>query len=300
MAFNVEISFTGICAFIPNQDSTRDVKMCVALPDVRGEKSLENPNFVRPPASSFARKRLKRHMGFMNFSPADLSAVDAGKVSDDLVGTWLLDKHRVVIKASGAPNPYENHAPLADLGKVAPGLNVDTDLVSETPRSVVAQVLIDQGLLNGASNLGSWTFPTTLSGGSPEARAIASEVVLSLKDLDKFSLQCTSIIGDTTKDRTWEFHRNSGTVKIVIANLCDENPLRWPTTKEEAEPDEDFELYYELLFNAFDRFSLQGKLLGLSLPIPFPATGAAAGNGQGVNCVPAQTGPVSYNVDHLR
>lgn len=301
MSFNVEISFSGICAFVPNQDQDREVKMLVVLPDGRGRPSAIGSG-VELATAFFSKKEIKRHTGYVSFSPADLSGADRSKIADDLTGVWLLDRHRIVLSSSGASNPYKEDVPIADLGEVVPEFGVETSLVGPTPSGVVAQVLIDQGSLEGVESPTSWTFPTSFTGGLPEARAFTHEVILKLNDLEEFALKCTSMDGEPAKDRMWQFHRDSGTVKIVIANLCDDNPLRWPTTKSEVPPDEDFELYYEFLFNAFDKARILGRLKGLRLPIPHPEVddAAGAGNGQGVNCVPTKTSPVSYNSDDSR
>lgn len=294
MAFSVRITFTGICLFVPNSRADARAKMCVVLPDGRGVVDRGDGTVALQASAStiVSSQPLRRHMAFMTLQARDL--VGGGGLSERLLGLCYLEGHRVVLRARGGSSTMTSDLrTIADLSQAIPQYRFDPMIVSANPRTAVAQILIDRGTLQGGTPLDSWVFPNTISQGEPVSGPLSHEVHLDLRDLDSFALVAQPFSGGP--DVVWEFAPPNGSgVAITIANLCDDNPLRWPIPRPRPLPDEDFQWYYEMLEQG-EKERLATNVKGLPLPIPHPAQGS--GNGQGINCVPGRTAPIDYNLD---
>ncbi|HEX3526765.1 MAG TPA: hypothetical protein VH988_06840 [Thermoanaerobaculia bacterium] len=287
MGFTLKLSFTGVCTYIPNSDAGK-VRMCVVLPDGRSEKIAAG--------QAIDKTDLKRHIGFITFPLRNLSGVTN---SSDAMGVWYLDRHRIILKTIPGPeiNPYvPDLQGVADLNAIAKGFSgaAPNCLSAGNPNErsgdpqVLAQVLIDRGYWSIADVWSNkWIFPGTLSGSSIECN-LASVVTLVLENLDSASILATPFIIDADAGGSpqveWSFTANEQeTVEVTIANLCDENPLRWPTRRDPLSPDEDFKWHYQLLANPT---GIKEHLKGLELPVPYLSDTAHAG--QGANCPPSK------------
>lgn len=287
MAFTLKVVFTGICAFVQNEREDADVKMCVVLPD-------------GTPRAGADGSSLKRHRGFIQLKVGQIIDVPASLKGRDADVIWYLDHHRLTFDC--APGRTANLA-MRDLSRIAslehmvPGFAAPAPAITQAdpPQTVLAQVLLHVGRLRPnleRGRLGRWAFQRSISFPSFEGD-LTSEVVLEVPDLETVELTATPFAGG--EPTTWKLKGDdAGEVVVVIANLCDENPLRWDVPEPRMEPDEDFRWYYTLLSN-----SLQSELLrrlnGLAFPIPVPSL--AVPNGEGRNCVPARTAAASYNLD---
>jgi hypothetical protein len=298
MAFKLRMAFTGLCAFVPNEREDAEVKMCVVLPD--GNTNVPR---VGPDNSS-----LKRHRGFIQLKVGQIAGIPTPLRSTDADVITYLDRHRITLNCTPAgkrkfPGFYKSSLnQVANLAEMIPGFATpDPAIASDVPpRTVLAQVLLHVGQLLpnlDPLKLGRWVFPRSVA--YPGFRGeLTSEVALEIEDLEEVELIATSF-DDTSKQTTWALKANDGeTVEIVIANLCDENPLRWDVARRpRIVPDEDFRWYYTLLPN-----SLQSRLLGQlsGHPFPIPTPSLEQPNGIGRNCVPGTTAAIRYDLDsHL-
>ena len=293
MAFKLKMVFTGLCAFVPNRRKDAEVKMCVVLPD-----ATTNVPRVAPDGSS-----LKRHRGFVQLKVGQIAKIPSSLRSSDADVITYLDRHRVTLNCAPAArrgiDPFDEGdlEQVASLESMIPGFATPDPAVVTgdiPPRTVLAQVLLHIGkLIPNPEKVGQWVFPRSVAFPGFQG-PLTSEVALEVPNLEEVELITTSF--DTGEQTTWELKaEDGGTVEIVIANLCDENPLRWETVpRPPMIPDEDFRWYYTLLPN-----SLQNRLLtqlsGHSFPIPIPSLEHP--NGIGRNCVPGTTAAISYNLD---
>jgi hypothetical protein len=290
MAFNVQVAFTGICALVPNANENAAERMCIVLPDGRGQESGSSYGYksVEPPSSSFGEQPLRRHQAFVISRVRDMYGGAA--FSEELLCLWYLQRHKVTFRVEGAANPYqENLTTAANLGDVIPGYEFDQNIVGNSALRAVAQIFIDKGRLTGNPPQRSWVFPNTISQHIITG-PLSDTVTLNLEDLDRFAVVTTSI--ENGDQKMWEFRPpNGGSVSLTIANLCDDNPLRWTRVSgQELLPDYDFQWYYELLTDEA-KLRLTSSLLGLPFPVPHPL---GQPNAQGINCLPAQVPPLSY------
>lgn len=291
--FNVRISFAGICAFVPNTSKDPDVrcKMCVVLPDGSSEtRVIDDPDRLPPDGA-----RLKRHRSFLQFSPGQVKGT--GKLPPDAVAIWYLNRQRVTFRVvqDGGAAPFahglSHQDKLARLEEVAPN-HVDEfpDIVSSTPPKIVAaQVLLEKGTFSvdgSKPKLRSWSFPGTLSGAA-SSRTLSHDVFVEIANVTEFEAIVTAFEGDAAGNPPVE-HRfpfkpvGAEDVEITIANLCDENPLRWPTKEGKIPDDQDFRWYYMLL-SPEKKAEIADALFGL--PLPFPTAPLTLdGNGDGTNC----------------
>jgi hypothetical protein len=292
MAFNVRVSFTGICSFIPNtKPGEYRVKLAVVLPDGRG--TVNDDGTVKPPRSSF-NNYLRRHLAFISCLARDLVAGNG--LSEDVTGLWYLDKYRITFKAQGADNPFLLDLDgLANLEKIIPGYGPDGGHVSKKPSKLAAQVLIEKGKVSWKETKGNWVFPNTISKSDPITGSLSDTVYLDFQDLTSFAIVATPLDGGAPE--VWNFTPPNGkSVAITIANLCDTNPLQWPEVADGSitPPDRDFEWYYELV-DETKKEALGAKLFGLPLPIPYPIKGD--GNGQGMDCLPSRNAALLIQLD---
>jgi hypothetical protein len=279
--FNLRIRFTGICTFVPNSEEGK-TKMCVVFPDGTGTKQKV--------ATALDGSDLKRHVGYISFNLHDVKG--ANWALEDAKVLWYLSGQRLVIKTEGAENEYDDSdlRYIAELEEVVPDLaNVYPEFLSEKPnatypKSVLAQFLIDAGTLTTGTEDTTrlWAFPNTISKKEIKEVHLKHEVSLEFKGLTGASLWATAFEGGTSKG--WHFEGEQDKwVDIVIANLCDENPLRWITDQSILPPDEDFKWHYRLLDKAQE---IKRELKSLDLPIPYMFKDSV--NGQGVNCPPSK------------
>jgi len=294
MSFNARVVFTGICAFVPNSLPKEEsgVRICVVLPDGRSRKLNAK--------QGFDGTNLRRHRGFLQFKARQLvAAIDpetAKTIPDDANVIWYLDRHRVSFAYDQNANepelPFLNgQVPnsLAKMGEMLPRYaTVDADVVGEDRwQKTVGQIVLQRGVLRVANPGAQWVFPNVLTTEVIEQN-LANEIHLEMSYLDGISIVATRY-GQTEPDVRWVLQSVKGEdVEITVANLCDENPLRWETEVEELSPEDDFRWYYTLLSENTQQELFQ-KLKGLRFPIPLRPVNQA-GNGQGMNCVPLGTG----------
>ncbi|HEX9943265.1 MAG TPA: hypothetical protein VGG03_14690 [Thermoanaerobaculia bacterium] len=250
--------------------------------------------------------RLRRHRGFVQFKLRHLVGADAGlrgaPVGEEAAAIWYLGRRRLTFH----PTPNVNPPPqilsmekVAKLEDIAPGFSAPDPraLTWDPPQEVLAQIMFNQGILSGSPDDQSWVLSSVLKevpANPPQVlrRPLTHKLFLRMEGLTTVILKARSFIGQV--EETVELRGREGEeVVITIANLCDENPLRWFTEIENLSPDQDFKWYYELLSpeNAND---LRNRIRGVEAPFPLPD---GAPNGNGLNCIPSMLRPSEFTMD---
>lgn len=300
MPFNLRVVFTGVCALVRNEDETKRGSMCIVLPDGRSRLPFRR-------GESIDGQPLKRHRGFMQFKINQLAAlVPNNPLPSDADGIWYLDRHRVTFHTVPADRRRDS-LPLVDAGTnriakldwiVPDHSDVDPHILSEyPPDTVLAQILLHEGILSNNTATVKWVFPPTLSGRVLNP-ALSHEIILNVPDLDRVDVIATPF--DKGQPARWTFDRSQDRdVTITFANLCDNNPLRWETEEVERSVDDDFRWYYRLLSGSAQE-GLSQQLRGLPFPVPQPVPRALEeSNGQAINCIPAQVANARFDLDRF-
>ncbi len=283
---NLKITFTGICAFVINSDAGGRCKAIALLPDGDGNKPTVGP--------ALDGADLRRHRAYIKFQAKNLKSAQG--LSENLEILRYLGAERITIRPisdTALTSFVHNLESIADLDKIVPGYSeVDPVLLvsQPPPRRLAAQVLFEHGTLEGTAPPLEWVFPNTLSKQDFYARGLSHETELNIPTLTSADLIIKKF--DSSSMETLTFTGGpTDLVEIMIANLCDTNPLRWETVTDPVPPDEDFRWYYQLVK---DRSGLTSQLRELDLPIPYPA---GKPNGQGMNCLGARPKPALINLD---
>lgn len=301
MAFKLRIVFTGLCAFVRNTDETKRARMCIVLPDGRGREVTR----FRESADS---QPLRRHFGFLQFKIHQLAALADSQefLSKDTDAIWYLDHHRVTFLTTPAdrrrqPFPFVDTGinRIAKLDMIVPKHSeIDPQALEDhPPATILAQVLLHEGVLSHNPLVHQWVFPPTLAGRVLNP-FLSHEVILEVPDLEQVDVIATPFNGG--EPARWSFFgRDNEDVTLTLANLCDDNPLRWETNGTRV-VDDDFRWYYRLL-SAEAQQDLSAQLRGLPFPVPYPIPEEIEEpNGQAINCIPAQMTSAAFNLDrHL-
>jgi hypothetical protein len=311
MAFTLRVIFTGLCAFVENDNQTDPTKMMVVL--VNGTRPETEGTVL-----ALDDTPLRYHRPFVTFPIADVQPpVPEVNGLPVVHGLWYLNRERLSFEITedgsvnntfdvqrpflGNPHPevhddtagqLRSFTWIADLSQVAPDhTDVADGVVASagvSPRAI-GQVLIPKGRLRPFSfSRAIWEFDRFLSG-QAHRRNFAHEVALTLGGLTAAQLVSQPLdTGSTTRTVNLVPPTGSDTVTVRISNLCEINPLQWFTVRG-PEPDEDTKWFYEILSDA-TRNALRTDLGGRRLPIPRPVQFLHGAGGPGSsNCIPLQT-----------
>jgi len=286
--FTLQVQFTGLCSFVPNDTLPKATKLMVVLPNA------DFPQVIgTPPPSSLDHQALRRHKGMVRVPLANLGLTNAP--ADGLAIWYIVPGCRIQfqtdppavansglsITISNQPNSFTLVAPMADL---MPSPNdIDPAAVSSSPPpNVLGQVLIEGGTVTTSPSSEVWVFePPPASG---RITAIAHEVTVTYSSLNQASM-ITSFGGFPHITPLVPDANNVATVRIL--NACDDNPLEWPSVLTPT-IDVDFRWFYELLPTA-SKITLLSKLTAAGLGLP-----KAIGAGGGADCSPSLWGPMAF------
>src|SRR5262249_21280216 len=96
MPFNLRISFSGLCAFVPNNNfSASPTKVCAVLPNGEGDAPYAK--------KSLDGTQLLRHRAFLRFNPNNVKGATPAQA--DRAGIWYLQRQEVTFVATGDSNP---------------------------------------------------------------------------------------------------------------------------------------------------------------------------------------------------
>lgn len=281
MPFNLEVSFIGLCLFVPNKTST---KICVVLPNAEGNA----PNSKK----SLDGTWLSRHRAFLRFDMKNLKGMP--QVPEDSLAVWHLTRRELKIDTI-KDNPFKITAldKVLNLLDIAPDFCVpDPDVVTGDTDKITSRLLIEQGeILTGEPTADAWRVPPTLKlcGGIVRYPALSTRVILKIEKMDELILSVTQMTGGTDQAPLHLEAPDGETVKISVVNLCDNNPLQWEPSLESV-PDVDFKWYFELLPDE-KHDELAKRLSGIELPVPVPE---GQPNGRGQNCFVAVSGAIDF------
>ena len=308
MAFNLEILFTGICSFVPdNPDLAKVTKLCVVLPN--GTKA--HSTLLR----ALDGRRLRRHHGMLRF-PLGSYAPGDHALPAEAEGFWLLDRRRLRLElgddrykteplrfhrlsdaamaqaiqdmADGkmlTPDQQRGYQWLLQLSRIAPGpCDVDPLVVSEAPpMSVLCQFVLGGGGEVSTGKLPTrtlWTFSPNLSEEPMPETHLAHGMLVSYQNVTTVRVVAESL--DDPKDvKAIQLAGEDGaTIRVLVSNMCDENPLEWDYPAPPVR-DEDTRWLYELL-SPDSKKTIRSVLPATGLPLPQPVSTA----GGGPNCIP--------------
>jgi hypothetical protein len=283
MSFALRIKFTGILGFVPDKPFTESPsRVYVLAPD--GEV---DPKDGRRGADA---QDLSRHRAFIKVNAANV--VGTNGVPSSMESLWYIGKRELRLETTGASAGLKigDLSGLASLGDVAPLFSkVHPDALQGTtpPTKLGARFVIDAGTLRCGQPQGKWVFPNILCSNPVRVDELSNEVFLELAGLESLAIAASPLTGGDTV-RLQLTAPAGGTVELIVANLCDENPLEWPGVYD-AKPDLDFRWYFELLSDA-SYAELTDQIDGLSLPYPCPQ---GKPNARGADCFPAAYPPPS-------
>jgi hypothetical protein len=208
---------------------------------------------------------------------------------------WHLNRQRVFLelseddrKANQTNTP--NLSDVLTMERVVNDPSPDPLIVADVPpASVLAQFLIDAGKLEPTLvSPRAWKVTPIVK--TPEYKQpFAHGVALHFSKIAKAALVAVSFDRGRPVERlavepTYPGER----VRVVVTNVCYDNPLEWPRGEQPPRPDEDVAWYYELL-SRDARSTLAGDIKKLPLKkkektVPIPKV-ASLGIG-GSNCSP--------------
>lgn len=167
---------------------------------------------------------------------------------------------------------------VADLNRLtgnAPSIDPNS-LCTAPPRNVLAQVKIDQGTIwQRALSEVKYRFGEGLGPHGLDPMPLAHEVAVDLENVERVDVYEYPLgdpddgNGGLGRKKVYVFQaiHPGEWVELMVANLCDENPLAWPGKMVFPEVDRDFKWHYEL---HKDRDELPDRLCGRELPHPRP------------------------------
>lgn len=293
--FNATITFTGICSFVP-RDQSRGEKLsyCVILPNAwfDSTKACTDP----PKSSLDGISKIQAHRSFLHF--------DAGRLEDSptqlkgLECVHFLQAQRVLFIPEAATVPDCANGDIVGLARTddvtsastKPLLSATRAVNSPDKCSVAAHAVIEHGEVSCAKGPLTWVFDNYLRTEAPKDRSLNYEVKVDLKDIDKLTIRIKDLFSTATiKDYVF---KGTSDLQITVANLCLLDPLQWQPidTRNDAVDDHDFRLHYEIVD---DPGRLKAYLRSLAAPIP--RSTVIKPNGNGFNCFPKLFAPAAFN-----
>jgi hypothetical protein len=282
MSFSAKITFTGIWGFVPDKAfDSNPTTVYVLAPDGEIDPS-------GPPRTGADGNSLSRHRSFLRVNAANV--VGTSGVPSSLEAIWYLGYREFRFKPSVSQGiEIDDLSGLASLSDVAPLYSkVDPKAVTGQPPAskLGARFVITDGTLHSGKSQGPWAFPDILSKDIVRVDDLANEVILELSELDTFTILGKPLTGGDEVPLELTAPEN-GTIEVTIGNLCDQNPLEWPSLYD-RKPDEDFRWYFELL-SPQDYANLESLIDGIPLPYPYPR---GKSNARGADCFPAAYPPL--------
>ncbi len=230
MAFNLEVTFSGICAYVPNADDGSKDRICLVMPGGEGFFALDN-------------ECLCPHVSYVESSAGSATSFSRSSLGGYRVRFEIYPKENnngvVVMPEDIALN---KPAELAKMESAIAKPETDPDIVDvDPPRVVLTQIMLGMGKLSLANYDHKWRI-RSLEGEYYESY-LAHDVILSLKGLDAASLEFEALGGRkgrlplrlTPSDA-------GGQVRIKMANSC-----TYAELNKEPPRDRDFKWYYNLL-----------------------------------------------------
>jgi hypothetical protein len=290
MTFNVDITFLGLFAVVPDNATPTKVALVVPPTDASDVKDTRKAQDDKP---------LYRHRWFIEFNPAQLPS--AQDVPRDMLAHWTISEpkkfKRLTFITPGAAAFDASTAlqSVFDFAQVAPKYaDIPSKLLrwpTDEPPPVGGQIMFDKGRLVPPEQNEQWIVPGTLTGDGPFDQSANHRIHLRFENVSRFALRTQRVRDGEAQVLDLVPTDELPVVKVTICNLCDVNPLRWKT----AGPrriDDDYRWYYQLINDPED--TIKRDLSGLDLPVPHPSGQA---NALGQNCLSTQFNPQTFTID---
>jgi hypothetical protein len=263
MAFELRVTFTGLCLYLAHPDGT---KAAVLLPDAR--KTTAEPLHADGTRGEF-------HAGYLRFDLAHLDARFPAAGEDEVPAyeaVHRLNRQVIDFGLGGAAAPQDVQLALPDFGAFAPALRPLPGLFSATPPdALLSRLVLDGGTITGLPE-DAWTLPATLNPtGQPYDGQFASLITWTRQvEGDGLTLTLSGFDGGgAVRIPLTPVDTEGGRViALKVANLCDKNVLEWPElgVRTVDQDDVDFKWLYRLLTPPEGSY---GDLLnGSAYPIP--------------------------------
>lgn len=300
MAFNLKIVVTGICSFVTDKPLRESSRLSLVLLDAWHTK--KNSEYK----SIDGKTDLPRHGAMLQIPSGNIVGLAGG---GRLI--WYPKRHQVTFnltEQTSGQNVYKVEpavlSHVADMTRIVDEefWKVDADVLGlRPPKEVLANVLFKNrdgqplgGTLSVEDGPFDWIFPATLKN-SPtafEVNKMAYEICFDFKDLTDMEIKATPFTNaheprhgnpGEKAGASFKIVGSNETVKIIIANACDDNPLIWQADNTAAPPenDIDFKWHYEII--AGRKQEIRNRLNNRELP--YPQLLPQLGNGR--NCFPA-------------
>jgi hypothetical protein len=291
--FDVEVRFSGLCAFVPDDELAKAKKLCVVLVNGAGADVYNRHH------KALDKEFLRVHRGIVRIPCTNLSPV-VSLPEEPTVFWYLRPKTRISFRTQPtaasegnlmfdlSPTQESNSSSfgwVASMEKIldAP-CEIDPDALSPMPsEKILAQVLFRGGSV-ATTNLPTtteWQYKPNLAATLYDQRYFAHGVSVFFRGVTEASMEVTDF--ETGQRSSIPLTPDAKRTALVeISNMCRDNPLEWEGLPDPAVTDDDVRWYYELL-DANSTTTLQ-KLLDLrrvSLPVPVPG-----GEGAGPDCSP--------------
>jgi hypothetical protein len=305
--FDVEVVFSGLCAFVPDDDLPKAKKLCVIL--VNGASGTTTELNLDPPPiplKALDGKILRRHFGLVRVPFSNLAK--GNEPPETAEALWYLKPGTRLSFRTDPPEASQGGVKIdlsdpkgknktsfkwvADMnGIIGQGAAVALGALSPTPpENILAQVLLKGGEVQTTFlPLEIWKFMPKLKSTKKNYQTqLAHRVSVFFRSVTKASLIATDT--NTGKRKPLELKPDgSGRVKVHISNMCDQNPLEWSAAGP-IPKDEDVRWYYELLSDEVRSF-VKGKLAKTGLPIPWPHA-----SGGGPDCSPHTLAKANFDL----
>jgi hypothetical protein len=276
--FDLDIRFTGICAFVPNLDAAGRYSLCVVMPG------------SDQPRNAIDGESLQPHVAFVGFFPAEPPLHPQPSKQVPL-------KHcRVALDVSprsgrpilpGISSPYLLDLP--DL--IGTHAVIDAAIVDSNPPDppVMAQVLLGDGKISYLPDItAKWSIEKLDNGNARSKVDLVHQVVLSLTSVTDARLIGTTFDGSRFIDIDLNPATVPGAAVVRIVNFCRVAPLP-------AKSDRDFKWYHELLVDGGKQAIRDELGSGNNQDLPIPrATLSSLLVGGGQDCFPASLPAVTF------
>ncbi|MFL6233643.1 MAG: hypothetical protein ACJ76N_10960 [Thermoanaerobaculia bacterium] len=223
MLFNLEITITGICAFVADDRGAGPV--CVVMPSTDIDRNSLDDEFLCPHVSY-----IEQGYGFLSTK----TPLKRYRVSFHITERGTVNPPITSIQAADI-----NTVGLLDIAKS--GINNITDqaMVSgKPPETVATQVILRKGSVGFTSDGRSWDF-------NPAGQGVlaAHEVIVKINGLESAEAILTPFDAGQSTTINLKPPEGISTVALKIVNTC----ARKVAPQQEAKRDRDFKWYYELL-----------------------------------------------------
>jgi len=302
MAFELQVSFTGLCLFLIRDDCER---VAVVQPDCRlGHLTPVHPDGDPVPG--------EHHVSYLRYDLASLvPGLPAGDTFDGPIyeGVHRFSREALYFGLPHLETQMTINTQLPAMERIAPGAtnsptlptsecgNGDVSLLkpidglfgTDPELKLVMRTIFSGGTLSGGKR-STFEFPTAFNPGaaSKYQGSFARTVTWTrpVSDADELTLTIASFDGSTSQQITLHPVPDLGGKQVIslnIGNLCADNPLEWPefSTPVASTEDRDFKWLYRLL-ETLDGKGAETLLSGGQFPVPTrPSTSSAGAE----NCI---------------